>query len=397
MHSYSNPSHRHSGGGCCDNLFFCHNHCDNYFIFCLRPSRSSHQTVTCPLGVRHTGEVPGGDSLSFGSRIGNQLNPILFSNSGNWPVSILCTKMFGLAAVDLLRSLAKLHYSNYMFTVYSKSVCLKLLPLFVFQGSFQLLVDIYDHDDFFGSLFGGDEFVDSIFVEANPQPSQSFTRPQSYTGTYRRGTISLSFQVACADNYYGSSCATFCEPNNRYTCDGNGNIVCRPNHYGSQCTTICEPTDRYLCDQSGTRICRENYYGLPECQIFCEPTAQYTCDPAGSRVCRVNYFNPPECTTFCVPRNDSEGHYSCNEDGSIKCLSNYYGPQCTVFCEPQRNQYSCATDGGRLCEESYYGPQCDVFCMGRNDSLGHYHCSENGSIVCLEGYQGTDSNCTRRK
>ena len=86
-HSYSNPSHRHARGGCCDNP--CSNHCDNYFVFCLRPAGYSHQIWRCPLGVIRTGEV-GGDSLTFGSRIGrNQQNPMVFSNSGNWPVSFV--------------------------------------------------------------------------------------------------------------------------------------------------------------------------------------------------------------------------------------------------------------------------------------------------------------------
>lgn len=87
-HSYSNPSHQHARGGCCD--FPCHDHCDNYFLFCLRSANYSHSTWTCPLGVKHTGEV-GGDSLTFESQIGRQQNPMLFSNSGNWPVSFTRT------------------------------------------------------------------------------------------------------------------------------------------------------------------------------------------------------------------------------------------------------------------------------------------------------------------
>ena len=132
-----------------------------------------------------------------------------------------------------------------------------------FQGSFQLLISVRDHDDFIGSLFGGDEFVDSIFIERNLQPSASFSTRQSYRGTYRRGTISLSFRVACTENYYGSNCATFCEPNDNHTCDENGNIVCRNSYYGTQCNVFCEGRNdslgHYQCSRHGSKICLEGY------------------------------------------------------------------------------------------------------------------------------------------
>ena len=99
--SYSNPSHRHARGGCCDDP--CSNHCDNYFVFCLRPAGYSHQIWRCPLGVIYTGEV-GGDSLTFGSLIGmNQQNPILFSNSGNWPVSFIDGQDFSTYSIQASR------------------------------------------------------------------------------------------------------------------------------------------------------------------------------------------------------------------------------------------------------------------------------------------------------
>ena len=143
-----------------------------------------------------------------------------------------------------------------------------------FQGSFELLVAVNDIDSFFGFYKYFGEFIDVIYIEESLQPNGSFSTPQSYTGMYDKATISLSFQVACTDNYYDSNCATFCEPSVNHTCGEDGNIVCR---------------------------------------------------------------------------------------------------------------------------NSYYGTQCNVFCEGRNDSLGHYQCSRNGSKICLEGYQDPDTNCTTRK
>lgn len=46
------------------------------------------------------------------------------------------------------------------------------------------------------------------------------------------------------------------------------------------------------------------------------------------------------------------------------------------------------------CSENYYGELCDIFCKGRNDSFGHYFCDEEGNIVCLSGFTNTSTFCT---
>lgn len=47
------------------------------------------------------------------------------------------------------------------------------------------------------------------------------------------------------------------------------------------------------------------------------------------------------------------------------------------------------------CTYDFFGEDCDLFCpLARNDSLGRYGCDGNGSRVCLEGYRGTETNCT---
>lgn len=46
------------------------------------------------------------------------------------------------------------------------------------------------------------------------------------------------------------------------------------------------------------------------------------------------------------------------------------------------------------CSENFYGPDCGVKCVGRNDILGHFHCDENGTMVCLDGFNNASTNCT---
>ena len=134
-----------------------------------------------------------------------------------------------------------------------------------FQGSFQLLIGIRDHDNPSFYLYsGGFQFVDAIYIEESLQPNGSFSTPQLYTGTYQRGTISLSFRVSCTENYYGPNCATFCEPNDNHICDEDGNIVCRDTHYyGTLCNVFCEGRNdslgHYQCSRNGNKICLEGY------------------------------------------------------------------------------------------------------------------------------------------
>ncbi|KAJ8297576.1 hypothetical protein KUTeg_024107 [Tegillarca granosa] len=48
-----------------------------------------------------------------------------------------------------------------------------------------------------------------------------------------------------------------------------------------------------------------------------------------------------------------------------------------------------------ICDESYYGPSCDKVCRSRDDRFGHYICDENGTKVCLSGWEG--EFCTKAK
>jgi Golgi apparatus protein 1 len=40
------------------------------------------------------------------------------------------------------------------------------------------------------------------------------------------------------------------------------------------------------------------------------------------------------------------------------------------------------------CDDHYYGVTCEDLCRPRDDQFGHYYCSNNGTKVCLDGWQG---------
>ena len=108
------------------------------------------------------------------------------------------------------------------------------------QGSFQILVEVFDTDD-----ITNDDFVDVIFgVPFNVSVGSITT--QTYSG--RRASITFTFQVSCSSYYYGLNCDVFCEEidddmKGHYTCDPQtGEKVCQPGYTdpASNCITgIC--------------------------------------------------------------------------------------------------------------------------------------------------------------
>lgn len=62
-----------------------------------------------------------------------------------------------------------------------------------------------------------------------------------------------------------------------------------------------------------------------------------------------------------------------------------------VWTQQQLNKSSSLT----VFWPDLYGEDCSVPCESHdNDTLGHFTCNSDGEMVCLEGYQNPDSNCT---
>ena len=47
-----------------------------------------------------------------------------------------------------------------------------------------------------------------------------------------------------------------------------------------------------------------------------------------------------------------------------------------------------------VCTENYFGSDCTTFCEERDDEQGHYTCGNEGNIVCRDSYTDTSTNCT---
>ena len=167
------------------------------------------------------------------------------------------------------------------------------------QGTFQLVVDVFDH------TFNNPRWIDAIFFEPDPFMVQDrITGIYSSNGFYQVSAVSLqlSFNVECSDNYYDRDCATYCVPTDTYSCGSDGERVCSEDYYGSQCNVQCVSRDDELghfnCDSNGTRLCLDGYYGA-DCIVYCQEEEYYQCDPeSGERVCVEGFTSmDANCTT----------------------------------------------------------------------------------------------------
>jgi hypothetical protein len=168
------------------------NHCDNYFVVCVRGGGRREEEC------RHTGEVGTTDFISFGSRAGNLPNPIPFEVDGPW------------------------------------------------TGGLVVIVDVYDDDDIFPATLNGDEFIDWFLLTA---PTGGLVTLRGQSG--RRVYLTLSVTISCSEGYYGADCSVQCEPNPPYyTCGSDGGWVCLEGWRGDRCD-VCQLSPHCCeCDPS---------------------------------------------------------------------------------------------------------------------------------------------------
>lgn len=41
-----------------------------------------------------------------------------------------------------------------------------------------------------------------------------------------------------------------------------------------------------------------------------------------------------------------------------------------------------------MCATDYYGSKCDRFCQPMSNSIGHFKCTDNGTLICENGWEG---------
>ncbi|CAK6968453.1 delta-like protein B [Scomber scombrus] len=115
------------------------------------------------------------------------------------------------------------------------------------------------------------------------------------------------------------------------------------------------------------------------------------------------YYFGDGCADYCRPRDDTLGHYTCDEEGNRICLEGWKGnycsePICSADCS-EKHGY-CEAPGGCTCRMGWQGPSCNE-CV-RYPGCLHGTCSQPWQCNCKEGWGGLfcdqDLNyCTNHK
>uniref|UniRef100_A0A665VCE3 Delta-like protein n=1 Tax=Echeneis naucrates TaxID=173247 RepID=A0A665VCE3_ECHNA len=118
-------------------------------------------------------------------------------------------------------------------------------------------------------------------------------------------------------------------------------------------------------------------------------------------VCNEHYYGEA-CSTYCKPRNDSLGHYSCDNKGSRHCLEGWSGEYCTkAICPAGCSENGiCKSPGECACRQGWQGERCDE--CARHPGCIHGTCQQPWQCACKEGWGGLycdqDLNyCTNHK
>ena len=94
-------------------------------------------------------------------------------------------------------------------------------------------------DDDGGGPSFNDQLIDEFTTPVIPLSlSTGFTNQMTFAGAHSIASVTLSFQVECDTDFYGSNCATFCQDTDdesgHYLCNGDGSKVCLPGYQNPQ-------------------------------------------------------------------------------------------------------------------------------------------------------------------
>ncbi|XP_011480461.1 delta-like protein C isoform X2 [Oryzias latipes] len=121
------------------------------------------------------------------------------------------------------------------------------------------------------------------------------------------------------------------------------------------------------------------------------------------RVICDRFYHGETCSTFCRPRNDTHGHFVCDEEGRRHCMEGWRGEYCSqsicaAGCSEEHG--FCTSPGQCLCRQGWRGKLCDECAL--YPGCIHGTCQLPWQCNCKEGWGGLLCNqdlnyCTNHK
>ncbi|XP_013416828.1 uncharacterized protein LOC106178257 [Lingula anatina] len=283
---FSNTEGTGSNGNCCD--FPCVSKCDHMFTVCVDKSSGFTGNInSCGFGKVESGAIMDQNTITFGSSFGGVPNPVVLKFD-TWPGSAF-------------------------------------LKVEVWDDDSG--VNHHDHVDYLKHAF-------SVFPNRNGMATRLRLR--------NRVNLVVEVHVSCDEDWYGSDCATLCQPRNdtagHYTCHPvTGKKICLPGWRNStnNCVDIKNDCKNEPCSRgaqcinlpSGFRcICPDGYTGT-------------LCETVGDGCHNVTCLNGGTCTSL----QNSSSQYSC------LCKRGYSGERCQVkenacSSHPCQNNATCTSN-----------------------------------------------------
>ncbi|VDN03270.1 unnamed protein product [Thelazia callipaeda] len=102
-------------------------------------------------------------------------------------------------------------------------------------------------------------------------------------------------------------------------------------------------------------------------------------------ICASDYYGP-QCSKFCQPISGHVGHYECNSNGTLTCSAGWEGANCdTARCDNCVNGV-CDRPGSCRCKTGWTGPSCDQ--CKKYPGCKHGFCRQPNQCICEEGWGG---------
>lgn len=197
----------------------------------------------------------------------------------------------------------------------------------------------------------GSDLMDRFAVNITGIPGSTMIEGETHSGIFGQAEISISYNLACTENYYGPRCEQLCL---------SGSCPCDPGFTGQFCATSIDDCDSVSCGEN--QMCIDGHLNYT-----CTCLPGYT-----GQDCSTDTNEPDVCADVSCGENRVCVRGGDTSDYTCACDSGLTGENCVTasdmcegvdcgdgICAPvtidERNTITCVCDSGFGDREYCYG------------------------------------------